>query len=150
MKKILLLIITLLMLFSTVSCSQNKSVAEAIREIDASSTNTDKSDKYDLDERFDYFQLFSVGAESVLHLKAETGILSIKFNTSEEKEDGSVDCTVTGLYLQNVGTIAFGWLEKIDIIKQYIGEDLVFTLYLNENNVVTTDDLPAILPEYIK
>ena len=111
---------------------------------------TDMSDKYDLDEKFEYFQLFNVGAEGVLHLKAEKGILSIKFNVSEEKEDGSVDCTVKGLYLQDVGTIAFGWLEKIDIIKQYIGEDLVFTLYLNENNVVTSNDLPTVLPEYVK
>jgi len=150
MKKFLIITLILLMLLSLSACSKTKSVSNAIFDIGVSLEPIDKSNKYDLDERFENFQLFHAGAEGVLHLKAEKGILSIKFNASEEKEDGSVDCTATGLYLQDVGNISFGWLENIDKIKEFIGEDLTFTLYVNENNVVTSDDLPELLSEYKK
>ena len=66
------------------------------------------------------------------------------FNT-EENEDGSVKCILKEIYVVKYGSIAKGWLSTEESIKKAVGDDIEFTLFL-ENNVVTTNDLPTLLP----
>ena len=141
MKKLFCLLMSLLL----ISCTPKMTtVAEAIREIDAYIEGNDSSDKYDLDERIKYIQMFQLDADTVIHLNNETGLLSIKC-TPKENVDGTLTCSVSGIYVDNYKNIGFGWIEKADMIKEFLGNDTTFTLYINENNVVTSDDWPTLV-----
>ena len=75
----------------------------------------------------------------------ETGELEEALEVTEN-EDGSALCSLTGIYLIDVGNIAFGQVSK-ENLSTYIGEDQTFTLVLKDN-VVTTHDLPELLDIY--
>ena len=142
-KKIFITIFTLFLLFSAASCgNKTVTVQEAIYEIGVGEKGVDKSKKYDLDERFYYFNLFNANGAGWLFLNNEEGILTISFNC-KENEDGSVECTITEIYI-NIPNKALGPVANIDKIKEYIGDDIVFTLTL-ENNIVTSHDLPELV-----
>ena len=141
MKKLFCLFMSLLL----ISCTPKMAtVADAIREIDPYTKGNDSSDKYDLDENIEYIQLFQLDADTVIHLKNKTGILSIKC-TPKENIDGTLTCTVSGIYVADYKNISFGWVEKAEMIKEFLGNDITFTLYINENNVVTSDDWPKLV-----
>lgn len=57
----------------------------------------------------------------------------------------SVECTLKEIYIINYGKYGMGYISNMDIIKSIVGDDVVFTLVL-ENNVVTSHDLPQPLP----
>ena len=145
MKKLLPIIaIIFVLLLTFTACAPKATVYNAVMEIGTSSSAAvDYSDKYDLDERFDYFQMFQLGGDSTLHLKATTGIVSYYF-TTQENADGSVTCTLTGIYVYDVGNIAFGPISQ-NQLSNYV-DKLTFTLVL-ENNVVTSHDLPQLIVE---
>lgn len=131
-----------IMIISLVACNSNATVYEAIHDIGTTiGEPVDNSDKYDLDEKFNYFQLFQLGGDCILHLKATTGIVTYYF-TSIENEDGSVNCTLTGIYVYNVGNIAFGPISE-EFLLDYV-DKLTFTIILEEN-VVTSHDLPQLI-----
>lgn len=142
-KKFFISIFTLFLLFSTVSCgNKNVTVSEAIYDIGIGKEGVDKSKKYDLDERFSYFNLFNANGEGWLFLNNEEGILTLTFDC-KENEDGSVECTIKEIYI-NIPNVAMGPVSSVDKIKQFIGDDIVFTLIL-ENNIVTSHDLPELV-----
>lgn len=142
-KKIFIAIITLVMLFFTASCgNKNATVQEAIYDIGIGEESVDNSKKYDLDERFSYFNLFNANGEGWLFLNNEEGILTLSFDC-KENEDGSVECTLKEIYV-NIPNKAMGPVSSIDKIKEFIGDDIVFTLLL-ENNIVTSHDLPELI-----
>ena len=146
MKNKLLSVLSFILLpLTLLSCGQKPTVAEAIFQIGYSTEAVDYSEKYDLDSRFKCFQMFQVGGDSTLHLNKETGLVSLYF-TVTENEDGSALCSLTGIYLIDVGNIAFGQVSK-EKLSTYIGEDQTFTLVLKDN-VVTTHDLPELLDIY--
>ena len=63
MKKLFCLLMSLLL----ISCTPKMTtVAEAIREIDAYTEGNDSSDKYDLDEKIKYIQMFQLDADTVI------------------------------------------------------------------------------------
>ena len=141
MKKLFFLLISLLL----ISCTPKMTtVAEAIREIDAYIEGNDSSEKYDLDAKIKYIQMFQLDADTVIHLNNETGLLSIKC-TPKENVDGTLTCSIRGIYVENYKNIGFGWVEKADMIKEFLGNDTTFSLYINENNVVTSDDWPTLV-----
>lgn len=150
MKKIFLNVgIVLALLLMVTSCIPKKeadvvTVYEAIQEIGTTTGGPiDNSETYDLDERFEYFQFVQIGGDSALHLKATTGIVAYYF-TPIENEDGSLTCTLKGIYVYDVGNIAFGAIEG-ERVSEFV-DKLTFTLVL-ENNVVTSHDLPELIVE---
>ena len=143
MKKILSITLMLLtLLLSLAACGKPATVYDAIYEI-GTGEGVDRSEKYDLDERFNYFQIFQLNGDSALHLQATTGIVSYYF-TPSENADGSITCTLTGIYVYEVGNIAFGQINA-DRLPDFI-DKLTFTLVL-ENNIVTSNDLPQLIVE---
>ena len=145
-KQLFSIAIILVMLLALVSCGSKEkdTVYKAIKEIGTGTGGPfDNSDKFDLDERFDYFQYVQLGGDSTLHLKATTGIVSYYF-TPIENEDGSLSCTLKGIYVYDVGNIAFGAIEG-ERVSEFV-DKLTFTLVL-ENNVVTSHDLPELIVE---
>ena len=64
----------------------------------------------------------------------EEGITAMIFYT-KENEDGSVECTLNEIYVINYGKYGMGFLSTEELIKSVVGEDIVFTLIL-ENNIV--------------
>ena len=142
MKKIIMSLFMLLSVFISGCSNKNITVTEAILEIGIG--ENDNSEKYDLDDRFKYFQMFSANGQGWLHLNEEEGITAMIFYT-KENEDGSVECTLNEIYVINYGKYGMGYLSTEELIKSVVGEDIVFTLIL-ENNIVTTYDLPTLLP----
>lgn len=145
-KRIFNIAIILIMLLVLGSCRavEKDTVYKAIKEIGTGTDGPfDNSDKFDLDERFDYFQYVQLGGDSTLHLKATTGIVAYYF-TPTENEDGSLSCTLKGIYVYDVGNIAFGSIEG-ERVSEFV-DKLTFTLVL-ENNVVTSHDLPELIVE---
>ena len=118
-------------------------VYQAIHEIGTGLEVVDNSDNYDLDARFKYFQMFQLGGDCTLHLQATTGIVSYYF-VATENSDGSASCELKGIYVYEVGDIAFGEIRG-DRLAEYV-DKLNFTLVL-ENNVVTSHDLPQLIVE---
>ena len=144
MKKLIPIIAIIFVLLLTFTACKPATVYEAVMDIGTGvSGPMDNSDKYDLDERFGYFQMFQLGGDSTLHLKATTGIVSYYF-TTQENADGSVACTLTGIYVYDVGNIAFGPISQ-NQLSNYV-DKLTFTLVL-EDNVVTSHDLPQLIVE---
>ena len=144
MKKLLPIIAIVFVLLFTLTACAKVTVYDAVMQIGVGAGGPfDNSDKYDLDERFDYFQMLQVGGDSTLHLKATTGIVSYYF-TTEQNADGSLACTLTGIYVYDVGNSAFGPIEG-DRVADFV-DKLTFTLVL-EDNVVTSHDLPQLIVE---
>ena len=144
MKKLLPIIAIVFVLLFTLTACAKVTVYDAVMQIGVGAGGPfDNSDKYDLDERFDYFQMLQVGGDSTLHLKATTGIVSYYF-TTEQNADGSLACTLTGIYVYDVGNIAFGSIEG-DRVADFV-DKLTFKLVL-EDNVVTSHDLPQLIVE---
>lgn len=142
MKKLLPIIAIIFVLLLTFTACKPATVHDAIMEIGTGMGGpVDNSDKYDLDERFSHFQMFQLGGDSVLHLNATKGIVSYYF-TAQENADGSVTCTLTGIYVYDVADIAFGQISQ-NQLSNYV-DKLTFTLVL-ENNVVTSNDLPQLI-----
>lgn len=142
MKKILLF---LLMLF-TVSCAGMKdNTYDAIYQI-GYGKGMDSSDVYDWDSRVDWIQLFQLDGDSVIHLKNETGLISIQC-TPSLNEDGTLECQVDGIYVIDYLNIAHGWVYNQDKLNEFLGGDLEFTLFIDENNVVTSNDWPTLMPD---
>lgn len=142
MKKITIFIFMFLIIFTSGCNNKNATVTEAIAKIGFE--EKDNSRKYDLDERFKYFQWFTANGEGCLRLNNEEGITSLIFYT-KENEDGSVECTLKEVCVVNYGDHGMGYLSTEELIKSVVGDDIVFTLVL-EDNVVTTHDLPTLLP----
>ena len=144
MKKLLPIIAIVFVLLFTLTACAKVTVYDAVMQIGVGAGGPfDNSDKYDLDERFDYFQMLQVGGDRTLHLKATTGIVSYYF-TTEQNADGSLTCTLTGIYVYDVGNIAFGPVQG-DRVADFV-DKLTFTLVL-EDNVVTSHDLPQLIVE---
>lgn len=145
-QRIFNIVIIFVMLLSLASCrpKEKDTVYKAIKEIGTGTDGPfDNSDQFDLDERFDYFQYVQLGGDSTLHLKATTGIVAYYF-TPVENEDGSLTCTLKGIYVYDVGNIAFGSIEG-ERVSEFV-DKLTFTLVL-EDNVVTSHDLPELIVE---
>ena len=142
MKKTIYVFILLLLFFIASCGNKNVSVQEAISDIGIGEKGVDNSKKYDLDKRFSYFRLFNANHEGWLFLNNEEGLLTLTFDC-KENEDGSVECTIKEIYI-NIPNKAFGPVTTIDKIKEFIGDDIVFTLIL-ENNIVTSHDLPELI-----
>ncbi len=143
MKKLLFGIIIVVLLITFVGCQPQATVYEAIIEIGTEVENSDNSYRYDLDERFNYFQSFRLEGLCELHLNATTGIVTYSF-TASENEDGSITCTLRGIYVYDVSTIGYGSISEDDL-SDFV-DRLTFTLVL-ENNVVTSHDLPQLIVE---
>ena len=142
MKKILF-VFTLFLLFFIASCgNKTATVQEAIYDIGVGEEGVDNSKTYDLDERFSYFRSFNANIEGWLFLNNEEGLLTLTFDC-KENEDGSVECTIKEIYV-DIPNKAMGPVTSIDKIKEFIGDDIVFTLLL-ENNIVTSHDLPELI-----
>ncbi len=124
------------------SCNENATVENAILDIGLSQEEDD-SRKYDLDEKFSCFRLFSANGEGWVVLNCEEGITDMIFKT-EENDDGSVKCILKEIFVVNYGS-STGYLSTEETIKKAVGNDIEFTLIL-ENNVVTSHDLPTLLP----
>lgn len=142
MKKIFF-VFTLFLLFFIASCgNKTATVQEAIYDIGVGEEGVDNSKTYDLDERFSYFRSFNANIEGWLFLNNEEGLLTLTFDC-KENEDGSVECTIKEIYV-DIPNKAMGPVTSIDKIKEFIGDDIVFTLLL-ENNIVTSHDLPELI-----
>ena len=142
MKKIFF-VFTLFLLFFIASCgNKTATVQEAIYDIGVGEEGVDNSKTYDLDERFSYFKSFNANIEGWLFLNNEEGLLTLTFDC-KENEDGSVECTIKEIYV-DIPNKAMGPVTSIDKIKEFIGDDIVFTLLL-ENNIVTSYDLPELV-----
>ena len=142
MKKIFF-VFTLFLLFFIASCgNKTATVQEAIYDIGVGEEGVDNSKTYDLDERFSYFNSFNANIEGWLFLNNEEGLLTLTFDC-KENEDGSVECTIKEIYV-DIPNKAMGPVTSIDKIKEFIGDDIVFTLLL-ENNIVTSHDLPELI-----
>ncbi len=142
MKKIIHVLTLFLLLFIASCGNKNVTVQEAIYDIGIGEEGVDNSKKYDLDERFSYFNLFNSNGSGWLFLNNEEGILTLSFDC-KENQDGSVECTIKEIYI-NIPNKAWGPVSSEDKIKEFIGDDIVFTLIL-ENNIVTSHDLPELL-----
>lgn len=142
MKKIIYVFTLILLLFIASCGNKNVTVQEAIYDIGIGEEGVDNSKKYDLDERFSYFNLFNSNGSGWLFLNNEEGILTLSFDC-KENQDGSVECTIKEIYI-NIPNKAWGPVSSVDKIKEFIGDDIVFTLIL-ENNIVTSHDLPELL-----
>lgn len=143
MKKLLSIVAMLLTLLVSLTACKQATVFEAIREIGTGVEAVDHSDQYDLDERFKCFQAFQLDGDCMLHLNATTGIVSYYFIASEN-EDGSTTCALTGIYVYDVGAVAFGTIASERLVE--FVDKLTFTLVL-ENGVVTSHDLPQLIVE---
>lgn len=144
-KQLFSIAIILVMLLALVSCGSFKrdTVYKAINEIGTGKGGPfDNSDKFDLDERFDYFQYIQLGGDSALRLKATTGIVAYYF-TPRQNLDGSLSCTLKGIHIRNVRNINFGSIEGEKNLREFV-DKYTFTLVL-ENNVVTSYDLPELI-----
>lgn len=144
-KQLFSIAIILVMLLALVSCGSLKkdTVYKAIKEIGTGTGGPfDNSDKFDLDERFDYFQYVELGGDSALRLKAKTGIVAYYF-TPRQNIDGSLSCTLKGIHIRDVGNISFGSIEGDKNLGEFV-DKLTFKLVL-ENNVVTSYDLPELI-----
>ena len=143
--RILLFLSIFILSFCCIGCEKPESkptVFNAILDIGITIEEPfDSSSKYDLDERFKCFQSFSPNGEGWLHLKSEEDLMAMIF-TTKENEDGSVECKLKEIYVENPN-IGMGWFTDLDKIKEYVGEDITFTLVL-ENNIVTSKDLPSL------
>ncbi len=120
------------------------SVFEAVEEIGCEE-GVNNSKKYTLDERFLYFSTFDEKAsKNTLILNNEYGLTAIYF-TAVQGENGEAICQVTEIYVMMdgvYGSIGSG-LEEI------IEGDLTFTIYVNDDGVVTSDNLPQLTQEFI-
>ncbi|MBQ7307346.1 MAG: hypothetical protein IJW82_02355 [Clostridia bacterium] len=142
--KILLAVIVFVLSFCCVACKGKiTTVTDAIFDIGVTIEEPfDKSKKYDLDERFKCFQSFSSNGQGWLHLKNETGLMAMIFST-KENQDGSVECELIEIYVKDYKDVGMGWVSNIEKIIEFVGEDITFTLVL-ENNIVTSKDLPTL------
>lgn len=141
MKKIILFLIMLFM----VSCGAKHNTYDAIYMI-GNGEGVDSSDVYDWDSCVDWIQMFQLDGDSTIHLKNETGLISIQC-TPSLNEDGTLKCQVDGVYVVDYLNIAHGWVYNQDKLNDFLGGDLEFTLFINENNVVTSNDWPTLMPE---
>ena len=142
MKKILLF---LLMLFMASCAGIKHNTYDAIYQI-GYGKGIDSSDVYDWDSKVDWIQLFQLDGDSVIHLKNETGLISIQC-TPSLNEDGTLKCQVDGIYVIDYLNIAHGWVYNQDKLNDFLNGDLEFTLFIDENNVVTSNDWPTLMPE---
>ena len=142
MKKILLVLLLLL----GVSCSVNKdNTYDAVVKL-GYGKGVDNSSEYDWDPIIDWVQMFQLDADSTIHLKNEQGIVAVDFIPSLN-DDGTLICKIESFYVVRYRNIAFGWVTKPEDLNEYLGGDLEFTLFINEENVVTSNDWPTLIPE---
>ena len=139
-------ILFVLLLLLGVSCSVTKdNTYDAIIKI-GYGKEVDNSSEYDWDPIVDWVQMFQLDADSTIHLNNEKGIVAIDF-TPSLNEDGTLTCKIDSFYVVEYRDIAFGWIVRNEQINEFLGGDLEFTLFINEENVVTSNDWPTLIPE---
>ena len=142
MKKLLLC----LLMLSVVACVGPKdNTYDAISKI-GFTKGYDNSSEYDWDSRVSWIQMFQLNGDSTIHLNNETGLIAIQC-TPSLNEDGTLKCQVDGVYVVDYLNIAHGWVYNQDKLNEFLGGDLEFTLFINEDNVVTSNDWPTLMPE---
>jgi len=106
-----------------------------------------------VDPRIDYFHGIQMNADSTVILTAEEGITAIYFHPTPDATNKKLVCTITGIYVDSVTTPShslygtIGHISDLAIVRECIGEQTTFTLYVNSENVITSDDFPTLLPD---
>ena len=97
--------------------------------------------------------MIQINGDSLLLLNNEKGLSAIYFTPTVDATNQKLLCTINGIYVIDVTTPSHnlygstGHITNPAYITECIGEQTTFTLYVNSEGVVTSDDLPALLPE---
>ena len=108
-----------------------------------------------LDARFERFYMLQLNGDSSLFLANERGVTAIYFTPTPDESNKKLVCTIDSIYVNGVTTPSeslrgsIGHITDANILRECFGEQTTFTLYVNSDGVVTSDDLPTLLPDVI-